>query len=109
MVYEEQLKEGLWFPVDPSFVEVLRFPKLSVTQLYPNRWRILVAFQFIYFNNNMESNVALLFLPVGDLKKRRDLILQREEALEPFLLDPFFKTLEKNILHPLPSSVRSFG
>lgn len=30
MVYEEQLKVGLWFSMDPFFVEVLRFHKLAV-------------------------------------------------------------------------------
>lgn len=36
MISEEQLKEGLWFPMDPFFIEVLHFHKLAVTQLHPN-------------------------------------------------------------------------
>lgn len=59
MVYEEQLKAGLWFPMDPFFIEVLLFHKLAVAQLHPNSWRILVAFRFLCFNNNIESSITL--------------------------------------------------
>lgn len=59
MVYEEQLKVGLQFSIDLFFIEILRFHKLSVVQLHPNRWRILVAFCFICFNNNIESSMTL--------------------------------------------------
>lgn len=44
MVYEEQLKAGLRLPMDPFFIEFLQFHKLSITQLHPSSWRILVAF-----------------------------------------------------------------
>lgn len=47
IIYEEQLKLDLRFPMDSFFAKVLRFHKLSVAQLHPNSWRILVAFQFV--------------------------------------------------------------
>lgn len=59
MVYEEQLKAGLRFSMDPFFVEVFRFHQLSVTQLHPNSWRILMAFRFVCFNNKIEPSFAL--------------------------------------------------
>lgn len=36
IVFEKQLKAGLRFPMDLFFVDVLRFYKLSITQLHPN-------------------------------------------------------------------------
>lgn len=36
MVFVEQLKAGLWFPMDPFFMDVLWFHKLSLVQLHPN-------------------------------------------------------------------------
>lgn len=59
MVFEEQLKVGLRFPIDPFFIDILRFHKLSVVQLHPNTWRILVAFWFICLNNHIKLSVAL--------------------------------------------------
>lgn len=59
MVYEEQPNMGLQFPMDLFFFEVLWFHKLIVTQLHPNSWRILLAFWFLCFNNNIELSVAL--------------------------------------------------
>lgn len=36
MVYEQQLKAGLRFLINPFFTEILRFHRLSITQLHPN-------------------------------------------------------------------------
>lgn len=36
IAFEEQLKAGLWFPLDPFCMDVLHFHKLSVVQLHPN-------------------------------------------------------------------------
>lgn len=73
MVYEEQLNASLQFPMDPFFTKVLRFYKFSVTQLHPNSWRILVAFRFICFNNNIESSVTLFsqLYQLGTLKNEK--------------------------------------
>lgn len=59
IIYEEQLKVDLQFLMDPFYIEVLCFHKLAVAQLHPNSWRILVAFCFLCFNNNIEPSVAL--------------------------------------------------
>ncbi len=45
MVYEEQLKAKLRFPLDEFFKDVLKFHHISVAQVHPNLWRILVAFR----------------------------------------------------------------
>lgn len=59
IVYEEQLKADLRFLMDLFYVEALRFHKLAFTQLHPNSWRILVAFYFLCFNNNIEPSITL--------------------------------------------------
>lgn len=59
IVFEEQFKAGLQFPLDLFFGDVIQFHKLSVIQLHPNSLRILVAFRFICLNNNIKSSVAL--------------------------------------------------
>lgn len=71
MVYEEQLKADLQFSMDSFFTEILLFHKLLVTQLHPNSWRILVAFQFVCLNNNIEPSVAL-FSQLYQLGTRRN-------------------------------------
>ncbi len=45
MVYEKQLKAGLRFPFNDFFKDVLKFHQVSVAQVHPNSWRILVAFR----------------------------------------------------------------
>lgn len=59
IVYEEQLKAGLRFPINPFYSDIVNFYKLSIAQLYPNNWHIVVAFRFICFNNNISSSIAL--------------------------------------------------
>ncbi len=45
IVYEEQLKAGLPFPLDEFYKAVLKFHHVSVAQVHPNSWRTLVAFR----------------------------------------------------------------
>lgn len=56
---EEQLKVGICFPLDPFFVEILRFHKLSVVQLHPMAGESWWPFQFVCLNNHIEPSVAL--------------------------------------------------
>lgn len=60
IVYDEQLKVGLKFLIDPFYFDVLNFHKLSIAQLHLNNWSILVAFWFICFNSNIEPTIAFL-------------------------------------------------
>ncbi len=44
MVYEEQLKAGMWFPFDEFYRDVLNFHGVSVAQVHLNSWQTMVAF-----------------------------------------------------------------
>lgn len=43
IVYKEQMKAGLRFPIDPFYTDVLNFHKLSIAQIHPKNWRFLMA------------------------------------------------------------------
>lgn len=53
IIYEEQLKVGLWFPLTSFYVDVLRLICCSVAQLHPNAWRILIAFRSLCHQLNL--------------------------------------------------------
>lgn len=48
IVYVEQLKGGLHFPLDYFIMVVLSLFRTSIAHIYSNGWRILISFIFLY-------------------------------------------------------------
>ena len=47
-VYEQVLKAGLRFPLNSLHRELLKYLGLSVSQIFPNAWRVFIAMEVLY-------------------------------------------------------------
>ena len=47
-VYEQMLKAGLRFPLSTLHRELLKYLGLSVTQIFPNAWKVFIAMEILY-------------------------------------------------------------
>ncbi len=59
MVYEEQLKVGLCFPLDEFYNVVLKFHHVSVAQVHPNSLQTLVAFRVLCRAKGLEPTAKV--------------------------------------------------
>ena len=47
-MYEQMLKAGLRFPLSTLHRELLKYLGLSVTQIYPNAWKVFIVMEILY-------------------------------------------------------------